>query len=618
MACPSFSSSFSGRSMSSICLCLLLAASFFLSLASSQSLTFTAITLSAPFLPRSEAFITASPLSISIPAVGSAQAASTAPAGSLVLWGGITVGVNCTSSLIPSAALCQDSDDTWLSSDGGLQWSILSGVSNYTAQALVASTSQVLDANQFASLCSSPVSGALFSFSGQDSAIPEVFVSTNGGSVWSNSSSPAWSRRNDALCLADPHSASIVLLGGDIYGGAPTNQAWLSTDSAASWTQLPDAAWSARGGLTGAAVYSSQLGTTLYYVMTGNAVGSTLLGTNDVFVSSNLQNWTQLTAAAPFPIRTHARATSTVAGILILTEGAEDETVADSVYPHDIWASMDGGATWGQCSEASTAQYGARRNHALTLDSDGFLIIATGELTDYTAGQETKYSDVWKSGISFNDVNAVATACGLPTPAAASCVGPRCWPIGSNCPCTAAGSASSSSSAAAVPAPSSSSASPAVAVSSVSAAAGSAPLSSSASPSPAPVSSTALSAVGSSSSGGGGLSGGAIAGIIVGCVVGIVLLLLLATLCLRRRKADPSRRSGSSSPSRPSQAGGSPALVELPLPVASALPPGAYDVHVGSTADSSSFSTFNTSSSTASSAASGSEAFPSTNVVYVH
>ena len=70
------------------------------------------------------------------------------------------------------------------------------------------------------------------------------------------------------------------------------------------------------------------------------------LGSNDVWVSSDLgATWSQLANNAPWDIRSHARLTATSDGILILTEGAEDEAVADSYYPHDIWVSNNSNTT---------------------------------------------------------------------------------------------------------------------------------------------------------------------------------------------------------------------------------------------------------------------------------
>lgn len=175
----------------------------------------------------------------------------------------------------------------------------------------------------------------------------EIYYSQNGGLVWNNITSTPWYRRDYPLCVVDPQTDIVYLLGGLTYGGSPSlNDIWASSDGVV-WIEITDAApWAARFGATGTAVYSQALETTLIYIMSGVVEqyiqGVQSLGTNDIWVSSNLGiSWTQLVAAAPFDIRTYARLTATSDGILILTEGAEDVAVSDSYYPHDIWVSAD-------------------------------------------------------------------------------------------------------------------------------------------------------------------------------------------------------------------------------------------------------------------------------------
>jgi hypothetical protein len=186
----------------------------------------------------------------------------------------------------------------------------------------------------------------MWMLSGQDASHPDIYYSIDGGVEWYNMSVPnnTWTRRDDAACVVDPISDTVILLGGLHYGGVYSlNEVWSSSDGGLSWT-LSMASWAPRAGLSVASVYNSVLERTLIYVVAGiigqSDYGVQGLGSNDVWVSSDLgATWTQLTNAAPWDIRSHARLTATSDGILILTEGAEDEALSDSYYPHDIWVS---------------------------------------------------------------------------------------------------------------------------------------------------------------------------------------------------------------------------------------------------------------------------------------
>ena len=249
--------------------------------------------------------------------------------------------------------LCCSVNDVWLSTGSGISnsygwsWNIISG-SNYTggsgdgspvSYAAVNATNQVAWAGPGTTLCYSSYNNILFDFSGQDESRGQISMSTDGGQHWNLTFNTNFSRREDSLCITDPHSNSMLLLGGEHHGyPGSQNEVWFSPDAANTWIQLNNAPWQPRAGLTGTAIYSSQLGKTVVYI-TGGMInelqfGADTIGSNDVWMSSDFgASWTQLWAngSAPFYARSHARMTSTPSGVLILTEGMYSDATNSTV-----------------------------------------------------------------------------------------------------------------------------------------------------------------------------------------------------------------------------------------------------------------------------------------------
>ena len=207
-----------------LCLSLLSTCLLPASLAQSSYVQFTAVTLAAAFQTRSEASVISTPQPVQYVDAVSLHPV-TAPAGSLVIWGGVSEA---------PAPYSQFVNDCWLSADGGSSWAIISGVSSFNAsQAVYAhSSSSAMYGNLGQAQCASRITGELYGFGGQDTAVAQQYWSTDGGVQWSNATSEAWFRTNDALCLVDPVLPNrMVLMGGDLYGGPPSNQTWLSVDA---------------------------------------------------------------------------------------------------------------------------------------------------------------------------------------------------------------------------------------------------------------------------------------------------------------------------------------------------------------------------------------------------
>lgn len=98
---------------------------------------------------------------------------------------------------------------------------------------------------------------------------------------------------------------------------------------------------------------------------------------------------------------------------------------------NDVWASLDGGYTWGQC--ANHGRYNNREDQVSVFDAQGRLLIMSGAQTYPEWGLA---QDVWRSTISFNDIDAVSRACHIPVPACG--VGLKCLPQG-YCSCDSKG-----------------------------------------------------------------------------------------------------------------------------------------------------------------------------------
>jgi len=86
---------------------------------------------------------------------------------------------------------------------------------------------------------------------------------------------------------------------------------------------------------------------------------------------------------------------------------------------NDVWASADGGYTWGNC--VVDAEWDDRRYQMTVLDGAGFMWVMGG-----AASNGALYDDVWKSVWSFEDLTTTAQRCKLTIPACG--VGLKCWP----------------------------------------------------------------------------------------------------------------------------------------------------------------------------------------------
>ena len=96
-------------------------------------------------------------------------------------------------------------------------------------------------------------------------------------------------------------------------------------------------------------------------------------------------------------------------GVLILTTFRRDYRNYSHSVP-ELWSSLDGGYTWGQCLQKAT--FNAREGAGLILDAKGYPYILGG----LSATDTEIYSDVWRASLSVFDVKSWSQACRLPLP----------------------------------------------------------------------------------------------------------------------------------------------------------------------------------------------------------
>ena len=157
------------------------------------------------------------------------------------------------------------------------------------------------------------------------------------------------------------------------------------------------------------------------YVMNGY-LGGRDRRWNDIWVSiDNAQSFERLNPAGVYDGRMDSQLSVTAAGVMVISGG----DCGDVCNKNDVWASLDGGYTWGVCCAGANCGYQVREDHVQELDKNGRLLLWSGSRQNPGLGN---INDVWLSDISFNNPTDVARACGLKVPAAG--VGLRCLPSG--------------------------------------------------------------------------------------------------------------------------------------------------------------------------------------------
>ena len=261
--------------------------------------------------------------------------------------------------------------DVWKSGDFGRTWTQVTPVG--LDPCTTGTTSADVNAGRVTLVCagfpnSGRTHGTSYSFSGLTQG---TYFSTDPNLVSWTAVTPAttgpgpvglFSFTVDRMAVPFTGVGSLVSLGGgsDATVGLPatamgSNAVFTSTDSGANWVTTTIAPWSKRYGHS-----TTTDADQLTLILTGGITTGTTANTlnNDVWqltwTLAGAQQWYQLQAMAPFPLRKFA-AMYHVHDWLFLYGGSTDTGRATDSNPlDDVWASADYGTTWSQMSTNGT------------------------------------------------------------------------------------------------------------------------------------------------------------------------------------------------------------------------------------------------------------------------
>jgi PKD repeat protein len=263
-------------------------------------------------------------------------------------------------------------NDTWRSTDGGTTWTEVNNSSGWT--------------ERYGHTAVALPDGSIVLMGGMDDTAAlsirnDVWRSTDGGATWTQLPDAGWSARalHSSVALPD---GSIVIMGGNDDNGDPLNDTWRSTDGGATWTNQTatsgaDAGWSARALHSSVALPDGSI-----VLMGGEDDYSGPL--NDTWLSTDGgTTWTLQTEHAGWPVKLGQSCVAMPDGSIVLM-GGEDE----SGLLNDTWRSTDGGATWTNITPQDPGDlWTARWGHSSVALPDGSIIITggndgTGNLND--------------------------------------------------------------------------------------------------------------------------------------------------------------------------------------------------------------------------------------------
>jgi hypothetical protein len=234
-------------------------------------------------------------------------------------------------------------------------------------------------------------------------ALRDVWSSSN-GSTWTEVTSQAPWTHSD-LPMTATFDGRMWMMGGYDLGRLPgataSNEIWSSADGA-NWTLEATAPWSPRLG--GALVrFNNRL-----YLLGG--VERYFDGTaadlrNDVWVSDDGRQWTELRHSAEWPARAFHNALAFNGRIWLFGGGNYSP---DFEQRNDVWSSADG-ITWRR--ESAQAEWGARIwSAAVVYRSRMWLIGGHGRTSPQDPSTAFNFDDVWTStdGVRWTEVVAPA------------------------------------------------------------------------------------------------------------------------------------------------------------------------------------------------------------------
>ena len=318
-------------------------------------------------------------------------------------------------------------NDVWITSDSGSTWELISGKAGAVNSGF---PDNGLDDQSRTADCYDENNLYLVGGTAWQAHSSNVSHSTN-VSGWTMYREQAFYARQRSSCAVNK-AGQLFVFGGltvtpPTARATDTNDVWVSsTRGNGGWSMITyTAAWWRRQG------HNSEFVTTpmpnnaeILYVMNG-FIGGEDRRWNDIWVSAdNARSFVRLNPAAIYDGRMDSQLTVASNGILVISSG----DCGDRCNKNDVWASLDGGYSWGVCCNGANCGFEVREDHVAELDKNGRLLLWSGSRQNPGLGNT---NDVWLSDISFTDPAAVAKACGLKVPAAG--VGLRCVP-GGYCP----------------------------------------------------------------------------------------------------------------------------------------------------------------------------------------
>ena len=340
----------------------------------------------------------------------------TAPPNSFVLFGTASYSEN----------------DVWISTDRMETWTLVAGVS-VTGLRFGGRAASPADTTSFSPVTLGPAyaidaHNRMYRISGE--------VSGGGGctqDVWMSTGGITWTRRTPAnsftprmwaSAVASQLDNSVYLIGGRTCSGPETSlfDVWRSVDFGATWARQSQGDFPAGGPRNGmAGIFRSSVLNREIITYAGGWDGNA--DYNDVHVSSDQgQTWAAVTLAAQWRRRDDMAGLVTPEGVVVMVGGKTAMPDGSELFHNDIWVSMDGGYSWGRCTE--DLAFSDRRYEAVTLDEDGYLYIVAGETNDL---QRREYlNDAWRSTLNFTDYRSLAATCGVSLPQCGP--GLNCWP----------------------------------------------------------------------------------------------------------------------------------------------------------------------------------------------
>jgi hypothetical protein len=324
------------------------------------------------------------------------------------------VHVNGTAIVLPNNSLVTVSgangalfstniNDIWASGDGGYEWFLIAGKTSTThAYGEYANTS--ITPLYSTAAVSDRISGQVWLIAGYNNRGRTNLIWTSTNMIEWRSYTPLITARSGAAACRDTNG-NMYLVGGSVTDSRFLNDVWSSRDGV-NWIRVSaQALFPARYLLQLVAIQTSIMEADVLIIAGGDA-GTQYNDFNDVWQSSNAgQDWTLITANAPFPPRMGFIMAVTSSNTLIITQGYVARSSSLTTLANDVFVSFDAAYSWYQCSHNTPlARWGATG----TLDAEDHLFLLGGTLISPTW---TLTYDVWRSTIPFNDRELLSKFC---------------------------------------------------------------------------------------------------------------------------------------------------------------------------------------------------------------